>query len=223
MYIKKESKIKNFFSKFKELWSDRRYRSIIKLSLYFIFFAIIFLFLGLSTKNEYSYDEVVNFEDYVSYEFVTNININDNIYNLNGERYYEKYKFLYNDEIFNLTYEDIQESYLDKNIINSFNFTPDLIDNIINKSELVSEKKIISSNQIISEYSISLSKYLDILDFNLSNYDNPDFISIIVTESDNLVTKIELNLTNFYKNMEEDYFKYEISISYNNINPSYYK
>ena len=218
MYIKKESKIKNFFSKFKELWSDRRYRSIIKLSLYFIFFAIIFLFLGLSTKNEYSYDEVVNFEDYVSYEFVTNININDNIYNLNGERYYEKYKFLYNDEIFNLTYEDIQESYLDKNIINSFNFTPDLINNIINKSELVSEKKIISSNQIISEYSISLSKYLDILDFNLSNYDNPDFISIIVTESDNLVTKIELNLTNFYKNMEEDYFKYEISISYNNIN-----
>ncbi len=218
MYIKKESKIKNFFSKFKELWSDRRYRSIIKLSLYFIFFAIIFLFLSLSTKNEYSYDEVVNFEDYVSYEFVTNININDNIYNLNGERYYEKYKFLYNDEIFNLTYEDIQESYLDKNIINSFNFTPDLIDNIINKSELVSEKKIISSNQIISEYSISLSKYLDILDFNLSNYDNPDFISIIVTESDNLVTKIELNLTNFYKNMEEDYFKYEISISYNNIN-----
>lgn len=218
MYIKKESKIKNFFSKFKELWSDRRYRSIIKLSLYFIFFAIIFLFLSLSTKNEYSYDEVVNFEDYVSYEFVTNININDNIYNLNGERYYEKYKFLYNDEIFNLTYEDIQESYLDKNIINSFNFTPDLIDNIINKSELVSEKKIISSNQIISEYSISLSKYLDILDFNLSNYDNPDFISIIVTESDNLVTKIELNLTNFYKNMEEDYFKYEISISYNSIN-----
>lgn len=218
MYIKKESKIKNFFSKFKELWSDRRYRSIIKLSLYFIFFAIIFLFLGLSTKNEYSYDEVVNFEDYVSYEFVTNININDNIYNLNGERYYEKYKFLYNDEIFNLTYEDIQESYLDKNIINSFNFTPDLINNIINKSELVSEKKIISSNQIISEYSISLSKYLDILDFNLSNYDNPDFISIIVTESDNLVTKIELNLTNFYKNMEEDYFKYEISISYNSIN-----
>ena len=108
MYIKKESKIKNFFSKFKELWSDRRYRSIIKLSLYFIFFAIIFLFLSLSTKNEYSYDEVVNFEDYVSYEFVTNININDNIYNLNGERYYEKYKFLYNDEIFNLTYEDIQ-------------------------------------------------------------------------------------------------------------------
>ena len=73
-------------------------------------------------------------------------------------------------------------------------------------------------NQIISEYSISLSKYLDILDFNLSNYDNPDFISIIVTESDNLVTKIELNLTNFYKNMEEDYFKYEISISYNSIN-----
>lgn len=218
MYIKKESKIKNFFSKFKELWSDRRYRSIIKLSLYFIFFAIIFLFLGLSTKNEYSYDEVVNFEDYVSYEFVTNININDNIYNLNGERYYEKYKFLYNDEIFNLNYEDIQESYLDKNIINSFNFTPDLIDNIINNSELVSEKKIISSNQIISEYSISLSKYLGILDFNLSNYDNHDFISIIVTESDNLVTKIELNLTNFYKNMEEDYFKYEISISYNSIN-----
>ena len=63
-----------------------------------------------------------------------------------------------------------------------------------------------------------MTKYLNILDFNLTNYDDNDLILLNVTESDELVTKIELDLTNFYKNIEENYFKYEISISYDKIN-----
>ena len=110
------------------------------------------------------------------------------------------------------------ESNLDKNIINSFNFTPDIIDNIIKNSSLISEKKVISNNEIIKEYNILLSDYLNILDFNLVNYDNSDFVLIEVTELNKDVVFVKLNLTNFYKNIEESYFKYEITISYDKIN-----
>lgn len=218
MYIKKETKIRKIYNKFKELWSNKRYRSIIKLLFYFIFFVILFLILGSTPDETDYYQKKVKFADYVSYNFILNINVNDNIYSINGSRYYDMYQFSYGGENFKISFSDIIKSNLDKNIINSFNYDPNLISNIIKNSNLISEKKIISNNEIVKEYSITLTKYLNILDFNLTNYDDNDLILLNVTESDELVTKIELDLTNFYKNIEEHYFKYEISISYDKIN-----
>lgn len=214
-----ESKVKQIFTKFKELWKDKRYRSLMILLLYFIFFLFIFIFLNVnSNKNNNKDTQRILFKNYKIYEFTTNININDYIFEIDGKRYNNNYSFSFNDEVFNLNYAEIMESNLDKNIINSFNFTPDIIDNIIKNSSLISEKKVISNNEIIKEYNILLSDYLNILDFNLVNYDNSDFVLIEVTELNKDVVFVKLNLTNFYKNIEENYFKYEITISYDKIN-----
>lgn len=213
------SKVKQIFTKFKELWKDKRYRSLMILLLYFIFFLFIFIFLNVnSNKNNNKDTQRILFKNYKIYEFTTNININDYIFEIDGKRYNNNYSFSFNDEVFNLNYAEIMESNLDKNIINSFNFTPDIIDNIIKNSSLISEKKVISNNEIIKEYNILLSDYLNILDFNLVNYDNSDFVLIEVTELNKDVVFVKLNLTNFYKNIEENYFKYEITISYDKIN-----
>lgn len=214
-----ESKIKQIFTKFKELWKDKRYRSLMILLLYFIFFLFIFIFLNVNSNEIDNKDtQRILFKNYKVYEFTTNININDYIFEINGKRYNNNYSFSFNDEVFNLNYAEIMESNLDKNIINSFNFTPDIIDNIIKNSSLISEKKLISNNEIIKEYNILLSDYLNILDFNLVNYDNSDFVLIEVTELNKDVVFVKLDLTNFYKNIEESYFKYEITISYDKIN-----
>lgn len=214
-----ESKIKQIFTKFKELWKDKRYRSLMILLLYFIFFLFIFIFLNVNSNENNNKDtQRILFKNYKVYEFTTNININDYIFEIDGKRYNNNYSFSFNDEVFNLNYTEIMESNLDKNIINSFNFTPDIIDNIIKNSSLISEKKVISNNEIIKEYNILLSDYLNILDFNLVNYDNSDFVLIEVTELNKDVVFVKLDLTNFYKNIEESYFKYEITISYDKIN-----
>ena len=41
-----DPQIKQIFTKFKELWKDKRYRSLMILLLYFIFFLFIFIFLS---------------------------------------------------------------------------------------------------------------------------------------------------------------------------------
>lgn len=214
-----ESKFKRIVIKFKQLWKDKRYRSIIILLMYLIFFAVIFSILNLNNdKAQLDYNKPISFKDYNVYNFNTQLDINTMIYNLSGKRNQDRYEFIYDNQTFNMNYNDLKQSTLDINIINSFEFTPLLINNMLENSLLISEKKVVSTNEIITEYSLDLDKYLQILDYKLDIYDYNDMISIMVTEIDEQVTCITLDLTNFYKNLEESYQEYKITINYSNIN-----
>ncbi|MCI9435064.1 MAG: hypothetical protein HFI86_07345 [Bacilli bacterium] len=214
-----ESKLKVYFRKFKKLWGDKRYKSIFILLLYFLFFIILFAFLNLN-KNviDTNYKKTINFASYDTYDFLANISINGYIYDIQGKRYKNKYDFIYGDQQFNLSFEDILKSDIDSNIINLFRYTPDLINNMLENSILVSEKKIIADNTIVKEYSLDIEKYLQILDYSLLSYNLNDKIVITVNELDKQITKVELNLSNFYKNLEENYQEYKITINYSNLN-----
>lgn len=214
-----ESKLKVYFRKFKQLWGDKRYRSIFILLLYFLFFIILFAFLNLN-KNvvDTNYKKTISFESYDAYDFSANININGYIYDIEGKRYKNKYDFIYGEQQFNLSFEEILKSDFDSNIINLFRYTPDLLNNMLENSILVSEKKIIADNTIVKEYSLDIEKYLQMLDYSLLSYNLNDKIVITVNELDEQITKVELNLSNFYKNIEEAYQEYIITINYSNIN-----
>lgn len=220
MNEKEESKFIVYIRKFRKLWKDKRYRSLIILILYFLFFLTIFLFLG-SVKNDKTYitnNEYI-FSKYDIYEFNTEININDTKLDIIGKRYKDKYEFEYNGELIKLDYNNlILDNSFDKNIINALSYDPILISNIIDNSELVSEKNIISEKILIKEYSINLEKYLKILDINLINYDINDNIIITTSEKDKQIIQTSLDLTNLYKYFEESYQKYQITINYNNLN-----
>lgn len=216
---KEESKFKIIIIKFKQLWKDKRYRSIIILLMYLIFFVILFSIFNISNdKARLDYEKIIRFKDYDVYDFDMQLDINTVIYNLNGNRNQDRYEFIYENENFNMNYSDLKQSNLDINIINSFEFQPLLINNMVENSLLISEKKVVATNEIIKEYSLDLNKYLQILDYNLDIYNNNDAISIIVTEIDEQVTCITLDLTNFYKNLEESYYEYKITINYSNLN-----
>lgn len=214
-----ESKLKVYFRKFKQLWGDKRYRSIFILLLYFLFFIILFAFLNLN-KNvvDTNYKKTINFESYDAYDFSAKISINGYIYDIQGKRYKNKYDFIYGEQQFNLSFEEILQSEFDSNIINLFRYTPDLINNMLENSILISEKKIIADNTIVKEYSLDIEKYLQILDYSLLSYNLNDQIVITVSELDKQITKVELNLSSFYKNIEEAYQEYIITINYSNIN-----
>ncbi len=216
-----ESKFEIYFNKFKTLWKDKRYRSLFILIFYVIFFAIIFSMLNYNDNTQVynnNDNDKQDFKNYNIYEFITDVDVNGLVYEIQGKRYNEKYEFTIEEQLFDMNYGEIQESNLDKNIINSFNFTPNLIDNMLENSQLVSEKKIIEDGRIIYEYSLDLSRYLTILDYNLINYNPDDKITIITDNLDDNIVRVELDLTNFYKNLEENYQEYKITISYSNIN-----
>ncbi len=214
-----EPKLKVYFRKFKQLWGDKRYRSIFILLLYLIFFIILFTFLNLNKSViDTNYKEAINFENYDTYEFSANISINGFVYDIQGKRYKNKYNVIYSEQQFNLSFEDILASDFDTNIINLFRYTPDLINNMLENSTLVSEKKIIADNTIVKEYSLDIEKYLQILDYSLLSYDLNDKIVITVSELDKEITRVQLNLSDFYKNLEEAYQDYVITINYSNIN-----
>lgn len=216
------SKFILFIEKFKKLWADKRYRSLIILIMYFIFFLVLFTILEIgkeTSSHNYNNTENLKLEDYQIYEFSTELNINDYTYNILGKRYNEKYEFEFENQIYTFNYNNLNiDSEINREIINTFNYTPDFLSNVIDNSELVSEKTVIADNRLIKEYSLKLEKYLQILDYNLENYNIEDELIITTSEVDNKITSVSFDLSNLYKYFEENYQKYQITINYSNLN-----
>ena len=127
-----ESRIKIYLRKFKQLWKNKRYRSLFILLMYFIFFMILFAILNFSGDNtNLNEEKILSFKDYDIYDFSVQLDINTVVYNFNGKRYQDKYEFVYDNQTFNMNYGDLRQSNLDINIINSFEFTPRLINNML--------------------------------------------------------------------------------------------
>ena len=216
------SKFTVFIEKFKKLWADKRYRSLMILIMYFIFFLVIFTILEIgkeTVSHNYNNVEELKLEDYRIYNFDAELNINDYTYNILGKRYNEKYEFEFENQLYILDYNNIDINLdINNDIINMFNYSPDFLANIIENSELVSEKKVIADNSIVKEYSISLEKYLQILDLSLENYNKEDQLIITTSELKDEITSVSLDLSNLYKHFEENYEKYQITINYSNLN-----
>ena len=222
MEEKKGSKLKENIDTFRSLMKNPKYYSLMKLFLFFIFFLFLFLFVRCNSYGiENNIEESFSYKDYSIYEYKTNIYVNDYIYTVEGKRYKNKYNFIYGDKNYAIDYDDLENSNvidLDLNIINAFNFSPDFIDNIVENSELISEKKLISEGLLVNEYSLDLEKYSKIIDYNLNNYELGEGISIILTEKNEQIISVELDLTNFYKNIDKINYLYKIIIEYDNIN-----
>ncbi len=213
-----DSKISIYFKKFKKLWHNRRYRAVFLLFLYFLFFLVMYVLLQMGSKMNY-YEEKLSFSDYNNYEFTVELNINDEVYNINGKRNKDNYAFTIMDENFLLNYDEIMSNQsLNKDIINTFQYRPSFVSNIIDNAEKISETKLVSNGQLSTLYHLKLSKFLNILDVNLEDYNVDDEISIIINELDNEVKDFEIDLTNFYKYYDEVYQLYKIKIIYSNVN-----
>ena len=201
---------------FKKIWKNKRYRAISIFLLYLFFFALMFIILFI--KNSFRKPQVIEkekrYEDYSIYSYNTILNINNKLYVIEGKRYNEKYEFVYD----NVTYEfKIGEDVdVDKNVFTSFNFDPKYINNIIKKSKLLSETKIISDNILEKKYLIKLKDYIELNDIVLEEYDENLDLYITLAYKNNNVLYVDLQLDNLFK-YYDNIFKYEIKITYSNI------
>ena len=201
---------------FKKIWKNKRYRAIFVFLLYLLFFALMFIILFI--KNSFRKPQVIEkekrYEDYSIYSYNTILNINNKLYVIEGKRYNEKYEFVYD----NVTYEfKIGEDVdVDKNVFTSFNFDPKYINNIIKKSKLLSETKIISDNILEKKYLIKLKDYIELNDIVLEEYDENLDLYITLAYKNNDVLYVDLQLDNLFK-YYDNIFKYEIKITYSNI------
>lgn len=200
---------------FKKIWKNKRYRAIFVFLLYLLFFALMFIILFI--KNSFRRPQVIEkekrYEDYSIYSYNTILNINNKLYVIEGKRYNEKYEFIYDDVTYEFKIgEDVD---VDKNVFDSFNFDPKYINNIMKKSKLLSETKIISDNILEKKYLIKLKDYIELNDIVLEEYDENLDLYITLAYKNNDVLYVDLELDNLFKYY--DIFKYEIKITYSNI------
>lgn len=216
----KETKIQ----KIGKILKNRKYRAVITLFLYFIFFFILFSMANLNGNDNYNgkdnYIDVPNnlLNDYQSYYFEIELNINNQLYNFSGSYIDDTYSIDFNENNYNFKLSDTQNIDLNKDIINSLNYNLNFINEVIKNSELISEKNILTDNSKVDEYTISLYDYLNLNDIYIKEYDKEDLIYIYVTIKDDNIVAVELNLDNLYKYYEEEYNKYNFKINIKEIN-----
>lgn len=216
----KETKIQ----KIGKILKNRKYRAVITLFLYFIFFFILFSMANLNGNDNYNgkdnYIDVSNnlLNDYQSYYFEIELNINDQLYNFSGSYIDDTYSIDFNENNYNFKLSDTQNIDLNKDIINSLNYNLNFINEVIKNSELISEKNILTDNSKVDEYTISLYDYLNLNDIYIKEYNKEDLIYIYVTIKDDNIVAVELNLDNLYKYYEEEYNKYNFKINIKEIN-----
>lgn len=216
----KETKIQ----KIGKILKNRKYRAVITLFLYFIFFFILFSMANLNVDDNYNgkdnYVDVPNNlrNDYQSYYFEIELNINNQLYNFSGSYIDDTYSIDFNENNYNFKLSDTQNIDLNKDIINSLNYNLNFINEVIKNSELISEKNILTDNSKVDEYTISLNDYLNLNDIYIEEYDKEDLIYIYVTIKDDNIVTVELNLDNLYKYYEEEYSKYNFKINIKEIN-----
>lgn len=202
----------NFLSKIKDNLKDPKKKAITKLSIYVIFFVIVFILIGLGGNSEApSYIPEENTSAISSYEYIYKINNNEvineitgtlnnniDVFNYNGLNYIKKEGNIYlNNNVVNIDF-DIDKYKYDKIQV--------LIENSDSKTTYTDSNKIVY-NMNVNEYFTLLNELNDcsVIDCTIINVP-------ITIESDDYISYVLIDLSNYYG------YKYTIEINYKNIN-----
>ena len=199
---------------FKKLWAIPRYKAIIQLLLWISFFLIIFAVLAIislfgQTKinNKNIKDNSVKYTEMTSYEYTYEIKytLENKLYELNvvGTKYNDKNSFKLNGTkyfIIDGYVYDINNN-LVSDIIPYYNVAqlePIAIDELL-KTALNKEETLYKDGSKKTEYTLS-----NVL---ITTYESKDYLN-----------KIELDLSNYVKTIDNKITAYNIIINYTNIN-----
>ena len=204
----------------KELWKNPKYRSLIILGIYIIFFALIITILGVrdnSSSNDSNViytDSLKNLYNMTDYEYEYRIkyqNSNDVTYNIiEGRKENGEDKFTLNQSINytivndNLYVEDGNINNLDIDIIKLqpkylYNYLQDSNYNVISNGE-----------EMIKEYVVN---NINLLNTEIGNINE---INIKTYEENNKINKIEIDITNLIIQTNKEITSCIITIKYNN-------
>lgn len=216
-----------FISVFKWLRTDKgkRYSFFI---FYFFFFILLFIVMNIKFDDNFD-NNIVNENNNISSELDFSFNnfLSDN-FNFNYSIYVDNDLYEYigskNNDNISLTLDDVYNfSYVNKELVKTTDNSLILlefldiykIENIIKKSTLYEETKILSTNEYKYVYNINSSYLIDL--FMYDHLVTNDYVNeiIITTDKDKLVSKIEFNVVNYINELNSlEYNDYKIVMTY---------
>ena len=235
--MKQDSKFNNFIEKFKELWSIPRYKALIKLALWIVFFVFVSLYINSfeyvkkdnsnNDNNDKNIKAIEKYKEMNNYNFILSYKGKEDIV-LTGKSYLNRVAIMTDTKTYYL--EDnkiysIKDGFIDQDIDQTFipltNFylrTSDIY-NLISLGKLDEEIKKIQDNTLINKYIVTnkaiLKHYQDV------ELQDDDDSSIIITtyEHDGQINKIIIDFTSFKRYAEfYDDEEYVVMIEYSEIN-----
>lgn len=228
----------SLWGKFKKIWSVPRYRALIYLGMYTLFFIFVFMFIN-SNQTEKSvqpkpiktaiekYSEMTNYEfDFQLKKETNEINpkinkdINNNLVVFGGKTkdnvtiINNKY-FLKNNTIYEIIDEQIKVLPATLVDINIFKLKPDNISKLINLGELNYETKF-KDGSLEKSYLVPLKDVVK--NFKGEEIVDPKkSIEIKYKEKDKVINEVVLDLSNYQNYINKNNNSYIIKINYKNI------
>lgn len=206
--------MKEFFKKVKILYDNKKYRSLVILCAYFIFFTIVILIMQNNARHQPLTDVInkITLENMQSYSYKYTLTSNDENYTIEGVRYNAQERLVYNGQIFYIINDNLyvikeeQLTLIDDDIVSlrllQLNSTN--LNNIIN---VANKDYTIDGDIVMEKYTISFNRFLELYDDTNIVVDDNQNVFITISKKDNIIMSIELDLPG-----------YKLLIEYSNIN-----
>lgn len=226
-----KNKISSFWESFKKIWMNKRYRSIIILCFYLVFFGCIFFILNIEEEpttlpkevekvktSLEKYSEMTNYEftlkiderkDNKEATYIYNGKTNNEVTIIN-EKYYLKDNVIY--EIVDNQIKILSATLMD---INVFKLRPSNVNYLLSLGELNYETKY-ADGSIEKSYLVPLKEVIK--NFKGEEIADPKtVIEIKYKEKDNQIIEIVLDLSNYQQYIYKTTDLYMVTIDYTNI------
>ena len=220
--IKENIKQNTFLKKIKEYWSNKRYRGLFILGLWFFFFIFVILILRSTAR----YTPVVTkktipqiLESIDNYNFSYEITADENNYKILGSYIPNQTVFEYD----NQTYLISDDTYIVNDELLEETVNPLEIDlsklNIQNIYNLIKDKEPLYENEKdeikTTVYKVSMNEFNQMMNKEI---ESSDYIEININTKSNNYESINIDLTKYMNQEELRYRNYNINISLSSLN-----
>ena len=230
--MKKEKKERvSLFKKIREYWKIPRYRALITLGIYILFFVIIYLYIQIMNHlsgpsiEKVQVDPLIEYSSMDNYEYSYEIDVTGSLetssYVISGIRYDNQDNFKISNNSFyvqdNIIYSlDGVKNITDFVQIDLLLLLPNRIYDSLNYSTNTSKIEYQNGDAKVT-YSIPVSKF-NVAFLQGIDETNTDVVEVTMYEYDNQIYQIDLNLYNLMKLVDPTLQGYSIKMTYTNIN-----
>lgn len=206
-------KVKNI----KEFIKDKRNRAIVILILYFVFFIFVATFFRNYSSDVPLIEEKpkTSIEKYCSvgnYAYSYQYQLNGIYFNINGQVFRNENYFIYDDNYYYLkdgiTYQMIDNSFIEITLDNYNFYKITDICNMLDNATLIGKNEDYQTNTLSSKYSVPI---------NVINSEYEGEMYLTIYEENDLVNKVELDITNYQNLLDPNINNAVIYISYHDM------
>lgn len=221
----KNIKENDYVKKFIELWNTPRYRSVIILTLYIIFFALVIASINSSKPTTNSTNKVdiisiytqmnnyryqVTIKNETEEKLVGRVNDNKQIIMFNDTNYYYNNIHLYEQK--EDIYKQTDEQLLDFEI---WRMTPTFINSLIKRGTFESKTEY-ADGEVANTYLVNVANFVEL--YYGDETEANEFISVTLRQNNERVLNAELDLTAIYHQQQfSNQYDYIVKIEYDMI------